>query len=168
MDKDGKFKAPAPVTRETTPRPDANFGLPAGYKHPSFHPQRDPLVRKRSLGIAVGVLGMAAVGFAAFSGKDVQRNGYASKEDCEHDYSTGQCTSDTPVSSSGGSGYAGGYHYYGPWYRSDWRNGPIKGDPGPGRSFASGSGFTGHGPSTMDFGHRGGFGSTGRVSARGG
>lgn len=119
--------------------------------------------------VALGVLGAAAVGFMAFGGKDVQRNGYETLEDCEHDYATGQCTRDTPVSSNGSSGgHYGGYHYYGPWYRSDWRNGPIQGDPGPGRSFASGASPTGHGPSSMDFGRRGGFGSSGRVSARGG
>jgi len=144
---------------------DARFSLQPGYRHPSFHPPRDPLLRRRSLVVAVGMAGMAAVGFAAFGGKDVQRNGYASLEDCEHDYATGQCTQDKPVSSGG----TGGYHYYGPWYRSDWRNGRVDGDPGPGRSYASGAsaGFAGHGPTSLDFGRRGGFGSTGRVSARG-
>jgi hypothetical protein len=161
MKKDGKSRPPV-VRNGAGRQEDAKSGLPQGYKHPSFYPPKDPLVRRRSLGIAVGVLGVAAVGFAAFGGKDVQRNGYASMEDCEHDYATGQCTNDSSVSTSGG----GGYHYYGPWYRSDWRNGPIKGDPGPGRNFTSGSGFTGHGPTNLDFGHRGGFGSTGRVSAR--
>jgi hypothetical protein len=159
MENDGKSRPPV-VRNGAGKQEDAKFGLPPGYKHPSFHPPRDPLVRKRSLGIAVGVLGVAAVGFAAFGGKDVQRNGYASMADCEHDYATGQCTGGTGVTS-------GGYHYYGPWYRSDWRNGPIQGDPGPGRGFASGTGFTGHGPTSMDFGRRSGFGSTGRVSARG-
>jgi hypothetical protein len=147
---------------------DMRNALPSVVKHPSFHAPGDPLLRKRSVSVALGVLGVAAIGFMSFGGKDVQRNGYASLEDCEHDYATGQCTRDTPVSSSGGGSHYGGYHYYGPWYRSDWRNGPIKGDPGPGRSFASGAGFAGHGPSTMDFGRRGGFGSSGRVSARGG
>ena len=117
------------------------------------------------MAITLGALGVLGVGFAAFSGKDVQRNSYNSKEDCEHDYATGQCSQDRPV--SGGYGYSG-YHYYGPWYRSDWRNGSFKGDPGPGRSYASGGGGSGHGPTGFDFGSRGGFGSSGRVSARGG
>jgi hypothetical protein len=141
------------------------------YRHPSFYPAQEPLTRKRTVAITLGVLGAAAVGFATLGGKDVQRNSYNSQEDCEHDYATGQCTRDQPVEgtgNTGGGGYAGGYHYYGPWYRSDWRSGPIKGDPGPGRSYASGGGFTGHGPSGFDFGSRGGFGSSGRVSARGG
>jgi hypothetical protein len=136
------------------------------YRHPSFYPEQEPLTRKRTVAITLGVLGAAAVGFATLGGKDVQRNSYNSQEDCEHDYATGQCTREQPV---GGTGYSSsGYHYYGPWYRSDWRSGPIKGDPGPGRSYASGGGFTGHGPTGFDFGSRGGFGSSGRVSARGG
>jgi len=165
MEKDDKSLPPAAGKKPGT-QDDARFSLPEGYRHPSFHPPRDPLLRKRSLAVAVGVIGVAAMGFVAFGGKDVQRNGYASLEDCEHDYATGQCTRDTSVS-GGSGGYSSGYHYYGPWYRSDWRNGPIKGDPGPGRSFASGTGFTGHGPSSMDFGRRGGFGSSGRVFSRG-
>jgi hypothetical protein len=160
MEKDTK-------TTSIAPQKDAAFKPATGYRHPSFYPQKEPLTRKRTVAITLGVLGAAAVGFATLGGKDVQRNSYNSQEDCEHDYATGQCTRDQAV---GGTGYAGGggYHYYGPWYRSDWRNGPIKGDPGPGRSYASGSGFTGHGPSGFDFGSRGGFGSSGRVSARGG
>lgn len=151
-------------------RNDAVFKTEAGYRHPSFYPQQEPLTRKRTVAITLGVLGAAAVGFATLGGKDVQRNSYNSQEDCEHDYATGQCTREQPVSGNGysGGGYSGGYHYYGPWYRSDWRSGPIKGDPGPGRSYASGGGFTGHGPTGFDFGSRGGFGSSGRVSARGG
>jgi hypothetical protein len=146
-------------------RKDATFRPAPGYRHPSFYPEKEPLTRKRTVAITLGVLGVAAVGFATLSGKDVQRNSYNSQEDCEHDYATGQCSQDRSVSSTGGGG---GYHYYGPWYRSDWRNHPVSGDPGPGRSFASGGGFTGHGPSGFDFGSRGGFGSSGRVSARGG
>jgi len=57
-------------------------------------------------------------------------------------------------------------YYYGPWYRSDWYNRSYAGDPGPGRSFR-GTGVPGHGPSSVDFGRRGGFGSTGRVFSRG-
>jgi hypothetical protein len=148
---------------------DATFKSPSDYRHPSFYPPKEPLTRRRSVAVTLGVLGVAAAGFAAFSGKDVQRNSYSSLEDCEHDYATGQCTQDQPVSGSGGSGgHYGGYHYYGPWYRSDWRGNSFKGDPGPGRNFAGGGGFTGHGPTGFDFGSRGGFGSSGRVSARGG
>ena len=152
-------------------RNDAVFKLEPGYRHPSFYPEKEPLTRKRTVAITLGMLGVAAVGFATLGSKDVQRNSYNSQEDCEHDYATGQCTREQPVGSSGysgGGGYSGGYHYYGPWYRSDWRSGPIKGDPGPGRSYAAGGGFTGHGPTGFDFGSRGGFGSSGRVSARGG
>jgi hypothetical protein len=128
--------------------------------------EKAPMTRKRSVVITLGVLGAAAVGFAALSGKDVQRNSYSSQEDCEHDYATGQCSRDQAVS----SGHGGGFFYYGPWYRSDWRNNNIKGDPGPGRAYASGfsgGSVPGHGPTGTDFGSRGGFGSTGRVSARG-
>lgn len=135
---------------------------------PSLYPvEKPPMTRKRSVIVTLSVLGVAAMGFATLSGKDVQRNSYSSQEDCEHDYATGQCTRDQSVA----SGYGGGYHYYGPWYRSDWRNNVTRGDPGPGRAYASGSGATGgagHGPTGFDFGSRGGFGSSGRVSARGG
>ncbi|QWT19617.1 hypothetical protein KPL74_17945 [Bacillus sp. NP157] len=143
---------------------DATFKPSSGYRHPSFYPPKEPLARKRTVAITLGALGVAAVGFTAFGGKDVQRNSYNSVEDCEHDYATGQCTRENSVS----NGYAGGYHYYGPWYRSDWRTGSFKGDPGPGRTYASGAGPSGHGPTGFDFGSRGGFGSSGRVSARGG
>ncbi|MET0934871.1 MAG: hypothetical protein ABWX83_02715 [Luteibacter sp.] len=161
MDKDD---LPRPIGK---PR-DATFPLPKNYRHPSFHPHKEPLARKRSVGITLGVLGVAAIGFGWMGGKDVQRNSYNSLADCEQDYATGQCTSDRPVSGGGSAGYSGGSHYYGPWYRSDWRNGSFRGDPGPGRSYASGMGSSTHGPTGFDFGSRGGFGSSGRVSARGG
>lgn len=161
-----QHRKPKPLAKSGDAKPDARFNLPAGHRHPSFHPPKEPLTRRRSVAITLGVLGVAAAGFAAFSGKDVQRNSYASLEDCEHDYATGQCTQDRPVSNSGG--HYGGSHYYGPWYRSDWRGNSFKGDPGPGRSFAGGGSGFGHGPTGFDFGSRGGFGSSGRVSARGG
>lgn len=127
----------------------------------------DPLLRKRSTAVLLlTTFGLAAMTMMS-SGDEVQRNGYKTLEDCEHDYATGQCTRDASASSNGSGGQSGNYHYYGPWYRSDRRNGPIQGDPGPGRTFTSGvsSGF--HGPSAMEFGVRGGFGSTGRIFARG-
>lgn len=147
-----------------------SFGYtpPKKMPHPD-QPARDK--RKRSAVVAVGAVGLLASGYALFSGHDVQRNSYASKEDCERDYTTGQCTYQQSVSGHGGGYGGGGYRYYGPWYRSDWATHPTKGDPGPGRSFASRagtSGFTGHGPTGFDFGSRGGFGASGRVSARGG
>jgi len=153
---------PSTVRKDTDgPREDARFTVSKDYRHPSFYPRKEPLLRKRSVAVVVGVLGVAAVGIAAFGGKDVQRNSYASQEDCEQDYATGQCTRETAT-----SGGHGGYHYYGPWYRSDWYNRSYAGDPGPGRSFR-GDGVPGHGPANVDFGRRGGFGSSGRVSARG-
>jgi hypothetical protein len=158
-------------SKPVIPRKSPSLKPATEYRHPSFYPPQEPLTRKRTVAITLGVLGAAAVGFATLGGKDVQRNSYTSQEDCEHDYATGQCTREQPVGNSGyssGGGYGGGYHYYGPWYRSDWRSGPIKGDPGPGRSYASGVGSSGHGPTGFDFGSRGGFGSSGRVSARGG
>ncbi|UPG90108.1 hypothetical protein L2Y96_22465 [Luteibacter aegosomaticola] len=153
--------------------------LPANYRHPSFYPngKPEPLFnfgergkRMRSAAVVVGVMGL--VGYAAWPETDVQRNSYASKEDCEQDYVSGQCTYEQPKGSSSG-GYGGSsYHYYGPWYRSDWRTNTVAGDPGPGRSNRSaasgGSSFTGHGPTGFDFGSRGGFGSSGRVGSRGG
>lgn len=121
-------------------RPDAQF-------RPSSTPKRSSAVPLMLLG------GAALVGLTVLGrGHDVQRNRYNSLEECVHDYSTGQCELDNPVGSSGGVG--GGMHYYGPWYRSD--SGGVAGDPGAGRS----------GPHAVEFGTRGGFGSSGRVFAR--
>jgi hypothetical protein len=100
-------------------------------------------------------------------GQDVQRNRYDSYEDCVHDYSSGQCQIDGPVYGSGYTG--GGLHYYGPWYRSGGAGGAAD-DPGPGRTLASGGRLSGgegfSGPRGVELGSRGGFGSTGRVTAR--
>jgi len=163
MTKDRKGKGHHPSSQLATFK-NASASSAATKRHPSFYAKKEPMTRRRSVAITLGVLGVAAAGFASLSGTDVQRNSYNSQEDCEHDYATGACTRDQ----STGSGYAGGYHYYGPWYRSDWRNNTVKGDPGPGRSFFGGPGVAGHGPTGFDFGSRGGFGSSGRVSARGG
>lgn len=118
-----------------------------------FRPLRDQ-PQKKSNAVPLLMLGGAAlVGLTALGrGHDVQRNRYGSLEECVHDYSTGQCELDNPVGSHGGSGV--GMHYYGPWYRGD--RGGGRSDPGPGRS----------GPHAVEFGTRGGFGSSGRVFAR--
>ncbi|HEY4090863.1 MAG TPA: hypothetical protein VGN46_05050 [Luteibacter sp.] len=159
-------------------KPDAKFNLPPNYRHPSFYPvgKAEPLFhigergkRMRSAAVVVGIMGL--FGYAAWPRTDVQRNSYANKEDCEQDYVTGQCSYEQ---STGGGHYGGGgYHYYGPWYRSDWRTNTVASDPGPGRSYArsaasGASGFSSHGPNGFDFGSRGGFGSSSRVGARGG
>lgn len=124
-----------------------------------------PRNQKRSFAVPLLALGGATlVGLSMLGrGQDVQRNRYDSYEDCVHDYSTGQCQIDNSV-----SGASGGLHYYGPWYRSGGNAGA--GDLGPGRALASGGrlasseGFSG--PRSVELGTRGGFGSTGRVSAR--
>jgi hypothetical protein len=139
-----------------TPRRDAQFSSSA------LRPQ------KRSMAVPLIALGGAAiVGLSIFGrGQDVQRNRYDSLEDCVHDYSTGQCEIDNRVGSTG----HGGLYYYGPWYRSDGRGGAA--DPGAGRTMGTvarsvpASGFVG-GPQAVELGSRGGFGSSGRVSARG-
>ncbi|PXV61342.1 hypothetical protein SAMN04487785_104312 [Dyella jiangningensis] len=140
-------------------------GKPAPRRDASFHPL-PPRNQKRSLAVPLLALGGATlVGLSMLGrGQDVQRNRYDSYEDCVHDYSSGQCQIDTSV--NGGS--YGGLHYYGPWYRSGGGGG--KDDPGPGRALASG-GRVGAidgtaGPRGVELGTRGGFGSTGRVSAR--
>jgi len=141
--------------------------IPPGRRDAQFRPL-PARPQKRSLAVPLVALGGAAiVGLSVLGhGKDVQRNRYDDWESCVHDYSTGQCQEDTPVGS-----YGGGLHYYGPWYRSN--GGGDAGDPGPGRtlgarggSFVAG-GFT-EGPRSVELGTRGGFGSSGRVSARGG
>jgi len=124
--------------------------------------------RKRSASVRLAFMGAAAVGIAATPGcgEDVQRNSYASLADCVADYSDAQCRPDYPV----GSGYGGGTHYYGPWYRSNYAARGAD-DPGPGRYYRGGSsmGFSSggtRGPSGVESGTRGGFGAHG-VSARG-
>jgi uncharacterized protein YgiB involved in biofilm formation len=127
-------------------------------------------VRLVLMGAAVGGSSL----LAGCGGEDVQRNSYKSQSDCVADYSDRECRPDYPV-----NGYTShsALLYYGPWYHSNYRNGTrIAGDPGPGRfysSTAAGSarGFSSngvHSPIGTETGSRGGFGSHGRVSARGG
>jgi hypothetical protein len=126
---------------------------------------------RRSTTVRLVLMGAAVGGSSLLAGcgTDVQRNRYASREDCIADYSEALCRPDLPV--AGGLGAAAATYYYGPWYRSD----PVArsrdaNDPGAGRWFGGGgSASSGSGsPSTVEAGTRGGFGSTGRVSARGG
>ena len=130
--------------------------------------------QKKSSAVTLAIMGTAmagAVGLPAlFGGTDVQRNRYTSREACIADYSEAQCNPDVPY---GGSS-TGGTYYYGPWYRSDYRtrtNDPN--DAGPGRYYRGGgtmSGFSsaGSAPASVETGTRGGFGRSGRISARGG
>jgi hypothetical protein len=147
------------------PSPSLRAGAtPAQRRDAQFRPV-PPRNQKRSFAVPLLALGGATlVGLSMLGrGQDVQRNRYDSYEDCVHDYSTGQCQIDNSV-----SGASGGLHYYGPWYRSGGNVGA--GDPGPGRALASGgrsaSGEGFSGPRSVELGTRGGFGSTGRVSAR--
>jgi uncharacterized protein YgiB involved in biofilm formation len=125
-----------------------------------------PPPRKRSASVRLVLMGAAAatVAVTAGCGEDVQRNRYASLAECAADYSEAQCRSEFPV--GGGSGV--GTHFYGPWYRSNYTQ-RTSDDPGPGRYYRGGSvgfaGSSGHGPSAVEGGTRGGFGSHG-VSAR--
>ena len=125
--------------------------------------RKSATIRLVLMGAAVG-----GSGLLAGCGTDVQRNRYTSREDCVADYSEAQCRPDFPIGSAIGAGVA--TYYFGPWYRSDptARRGDPN-DPGAGRWFSSGSSVVGGGrsPATVEVGSRGGFGSTGRVSARG-
>ena len=125
-----------------------------------------PRARRRSASVRLAFMGAAAASVLATPGcgEDVQRNSYASLADCAADYSEAQCRPDYPV----GGGTGSGTHYYGPWYRSDYRSRGSD-DPGPGRYYRGGgvgfsSGAT-HAPSGVESGTRGGFGAHG-VSAR--
>jgi hypothetical protein len=135
--------------------------------------------QKKSSAVTLAIMGAAMTGAVGipllFGGTDVQRNRYASRESCIADYSEAQCNPDVPA-----SGFVAGAamsYYYGPWYRSDYRsrtNDPN--DAGPGRYYRNGgtvSGFSstggaGSAPAAVETGTRGGFGRSGRVSARGG
>jgi hypothetical protein len=116
------------------------------------------------MGAAVG-----GSGLLAGCGADVQRNRYNSREDCVADYSQAQCGPDFPVGAAAAVGAA--TYYYGPWYRSDaTARSRDQNDPGAGRYFRGGGAATSgtRAPTGVEAGTRGGFGSTGRVSARGG
>jgi hypothetical protein len=133
--------------------------------------------QKKSSAVTLAIMGAAMTGAVGipilFGGTDVQRNRYTSREACIADYSEAQCNPDLPVS---GTALAAGTYYYGPWYRSDYRSRTNdSNDPGPGRYYRGGgvSGFSSAGgvssaPAGVETGTRGGFGRSGRVSARGG
>jgi hypothetical protein len=110
------------------------------------------------MGAVAGAVALPAM----FNGTDVQRNRYGSREDCISDYSEAQCNPDAPIGTTGRT------YYYGPWYRSDVsaRARDSK-DPGAGRYFGSGGSAGITTPPSVETGTRGGFGSSGRVSARG-
>lgn len=127
---------------------------------------------KKSIAVPLVLMGAVAGSFALpalFGGTDVQRNKYNSRQACVEDYSEDQCKQDVPF-----NGAPGAFLFYGPWYRSDYRsrvNDPN--DAGPGKFYRGGaSGFSSAGsttgaPAAIESGTRGGFGSSGRVSARG-
>lgn len=131
-----------------------------------FGQRRSTTVRLVLMGVVVG-----SGGLLSGCGENVQRNRYASREACFADYSEELCRPDSPI-----SGYVAGAaaYYYGPWYHSDYRvrENDTK-DPGAGRFFhgggAVGVAATGSNaaPLSVETGTRGGFGSTGRISARG-
>ncbi len=90
----------------------------------------DPKQKKRSGNIALVIMGLVGA-YAALpmcsTGTEYSRNYYNNREDCEQDYPASDCYR--------GTAYGSGYHYYGPYYRSD----PVarlrdSKDPGPGRT----------------------------------
>jgi len=132
--------------------------------------------RKRSKSVRLALMGAAAGAALTTSGcgQDVQRNRYASMEDCIADYSVAQCHADYPLGMNGSMFRGGrGLYVFGPWYRPDV-NDPNDAGPGRyGRRTGTGIGFSSsggaaagsHGPTSVEAGHRGGFGGHG-VSAR--
>jgi hypothetical protein len=125
----------------------------------------DSSAQRRSLAVPLVLAGTLGFALLQHSGTDVQRNRYKSLQDCTSDYSLQQCNSDTPLSGNGGTSY------YGPWYRSRGSSSTQDAsDPGPGRSggFGAAHAFGEAGPSGVELGSRGGFGRSGRISARGG
>jgi hypothetical protein len=96
------------------------------------------------------------------SNDDSRRNQYASKQECEADYTATECE---PQARSGGGG---GFIYLGPHYYGNWRRqgaSAFASGGGPGRAaLASPNGVVAHPTQTA----RGGFGATGRsFSSRG-
>jgi len=132
-----------------------------------------PHPRKRSKSVRLALMGAAAGAALTTSGcgQDVQRNRYATMEDCVADYSSAQCHADYPLGMNGSMFRSGrGLYVYGPWYQPDASD---SNDPGAGRygrrvgfsSSGAASPAGSHGPASVEAGHRGGFGGHG-VSAR--
>ena len=112
--------------------------------------------------VLMGAVAGAVALPALFNGTDVQRNRYNSRDECIADYSEAQCNPDFPL---GGTSRT---YYYGPWYRSDVsQRAKDSKDPGPGRYFRGGGSSGLAAAPSVETGTRGGFGSHGRVSARG-
>jgi len=124
---------------------------------------------KKSSAVRLVLMGAAVGGSSLLAGcgTDVQRNRYASREDCIADYSDTSCGPDVPLMAAGA---ALATYYYGPWYHSDVAaRGRDPSDPGAGRFFGGSGGAGGsRTPPTIETGTRGGFGAHGRISARGG
>ena len=142
--------------------PPQSFTEAQGPKPAGLQPRR-----RKSATVRLVLMGAAVGGSSLLvgCGSDVQRNRYASREDCVADYSATQCGPDFPL---GGAAALAATYYYGPWYRSDVAarmRDPA--DPGAGR-FLGGSSTSLRAAPTIETGTRGGFGSHGRVSARGG
>lgn len=112
--------------------------------------------------VLMGAVAGAVALPAMFNGTDVQRNRYNSREECIADYSEAQCNPDFPTGTSTRT------YYHGPWYRSDaGARAKDSTDPGSGRYFSGGGKGGAAAPPSIETGTRGGFGSSGRVSARG-
>lgn len=95
------------------------------------------------LWIPIGAIALFSLGRCNDTQTLERRNYYASRQACERDYDTAQCSS----GSSGG--------YYGPRFYGDTRTAD---DPGPGRTAEGGQSRA----ASAVHASRGGFGSTGR------
>ena len=121
---------------------------------------RDALIARKTGQVLLVVMGVTLALPMLFRGTPMQRNTYNTREDCERDYLQSQCE---PGSHQG---YSGQRYWNGPWYPED----PARRKPGEagrthsltGPTTQSNPGYRG-----VEYGTRGGFGSTGRVRAIG-
>lgn len=113
---------------------------------------------KRSKVVGLTVFGLIATVAIADKtipqGTAMRRNLYASRSECERDYTPRQCE---PESSGGSAGSGGsGGHYRGPYYSAS-RSSAAADDPGAGRSNGSRA-------ISVESSTRGGFGAFGRAA----
>jgi hypothetical protein len=91
--------------------------------------------RKRSQIVALTLIGLP---FGALTiaemlppGREMRRNIYSSREECEQDYRRDQCQQGSGTSSTS---YYGGRAWYGPDYYADRSTAEARTDPGTGRT----------------------------------
>jgi hypothetical protein len=93
--------------------------------------------RRRSWIVGLTLLGLYGTVAAAPlfpAGRTMKRNLYASRAECERDYTPSQCEDSGGGHGGGGGGSGGSGRWRGPEYNSDRSLPEARSDPGPGRT----------------------------------